>query len=76
MRNLTQEAIDLAEQAIIQANPPLATSQVREQLPAQTKQVLLMQLEMLFEAYMSQLIEEIRHKHDTQLSGNERYDTI
>lgn len=61
MRNLTQEAIDLAEQAFLQANPRLVEKQYREQLPPMIKRQVVMQLDMLFEVYMQQLIEEIRH---------------
>lgn len=58
MRNLTQEAIKLAEDTIIQANPSLADKQTREQLPPQLKTTIIMQLEMLYEAYLAQLLSE------------------
>lgn len=63
MRNLTQEAIKLAEDAIIQANPSLADKQLREQLPPQLKTTIIMQLDVLYEAYMVQLLSEFEPSH-------------
>lgn len=73
MRNLTQEVIEYAEKVIIQTNPPLANDQIRQQLPDYQKQVVVMQLEMLYESYMANAIEEIKHKYDTQ---DNEYDII
>ena len=64
MRNLTQEAIDYAEQAIIQMNPPLANDQIRCQLPEMQKMIIISQLEMLYESYITNAIEEMKHSWD------------
>lgn len=74
MRNLTQEAIEYAEKVIIQTNPPLADDQIRQQLPDFQKQVIIMQLEMLYETYMANAIEEIKHKYDN--NDMQKYDIL
>ena len=64
MRNLTQEAIELAEKTIIQMNPALADKQVREQLQSMQKAMIISQLEMLYEYYIEQFTQDIIHKYD------------
>lgn len=74
MRNLTQEAIEYAEAVIIQTNPPLANDQIRSQLPEAQKMMIVSQLNMLHELYMTNAIEEIKHKYDN--NDTQKYDTI
>jgi len=62
MRNLTQECIDRAEVTIIATNPPLANKQIREQLPDIQKMIVIQQLQMLYDAYMEEVLVEIRSK--------------
>ncbi len=64
MRNLTQEAIELAEKAIIQMNPALADKQIREQLQPMQKAMVISHLEMLYEHYIEQFTQDIIHKYD------------
>ncbi len=69
MRNLTEEAIKLAERDIILVNPPLADKQIREQLPPMQKMMVLQQLQMLYDSYMESFLVEIRSKR-ADMSSN------
>lgn len=59
MRNLTQEAIKLAEEDIISMNPHLRNKVDRQKLPPWMKIQVISALEILYEGYLNKLINEI-----------------
>lgn len=62
MRNLTKEAIELAEKQLIVFYPQVTDKAYRQQLPEHIKAQLFMELEMYGEIFESQLISQLQQR--------------